>query len=341
MREQKIVVIGASAGGVEALLTIVPDLPANIEAPVFVVLHIPADSPSLLAQILSRRGEMPARNAVDGEKYRNGVIYVAPPDVHLLIEKDGRMRTPRGPRENRHRPAIDPLSRSAAVAAGENVVAVILTGSLDDGTAGAVAVKHNNGILIVQDPDDAMYPAMPKSAIEHVEPDYCVPLQSIAATIIEAVGDRSDRGGKPRKGRELMEKENKISHMDPDEMHEDERPGIPSAYSCPDCGGVLFEIDEDDYVRYRCRVGHAYSPETMLSAQTDLIEEALWSALKTLQENARLSHRLAAAERERGHDWMARRFEERENDARKRAEVIRQFLSTQAVATPVDVPEPS
>ena len=306
MRSQKIVVVGASAGGVDALMQIAAKLPRDLAAPIFVVLHIPADSPSLLPQVLARRGKLAAQHGEDGL------------------------------RENRMRPAIDPLFRSAAVAAGSNTIAVVLTGSLDDGTAGMIAIKEQGGYAIVQDPGDAMYPAMPQSAIEHVEDvDEVVPLDQIADAIVRAVGHnarRQEPDTTPRS--ELMKMENRISHME--SMHDDNRPGRPSMYSCPECGGVLNEISEGDFVRYRCQVGHAYSPETMLGAQTDLIEEALWSALKTLEENARLSRRLAATERERGHEWMAKRFDEREEDARKRTEVIRQFLLSQTGTAPVE-----
>ena len=179
MSDQRIVVIGASAGGVDALTQIVRTLPADFPAPIFVVLHIPPDSPSLLAPILHREGSLPAKDAEDGEAYSNGTIYVAPPDKHLLIARNGTVRTSRGPRENRHRPAVDVLFRSAAAAAGPNAIGVILTGALDDGTAGLLAIKKENGIAIVQDPQDALYPAMPSSAIEHVRADYILPLADI------------------------------------------------------------------------------------------------------------------------------------------------------------------
>lgn len=325
MSDQRIVVIGTSAGGVDALMAIVRQLPPDFPAPICIVLHIPADSPSLLAHILQRQGGLPAKEAEDGEHYRSGTIYVAPPDRHLLIAKEGRLRTVRGPRENRHRPAIDPLFRSAAAILGPGVIGVILTGALDDGTAGLVAIKKRGGIAIVQDPQDAFYPAMPASAIGHVRADYVLPLADIARQLTFCVNELVPLNpGPPRDDDMLMEV--RMAELDPKAMQDDDRPGDPSPYSCPDCGGVLWEIQDENLVRYRCRVGHAFSPETMLSAQSEVLEEALWTAAKTLEESARLSKRLARAERARGHDWLAQRFEEKERDARERVETIRRFL---------------
>ena len=322
--EQRIVVIGASAGGVEALMRLVRNLPHDFPAPVCVVLHVPPDSPSMLAQILDRAGTIPAKTAVHGEAYERGIVYVAPPDRHLLIGRDGMLHLSRGPRENRHRPSVDPLFRSAAIALGPAVIAVILTGSLDDGTAGAIAVKKEGGITVVQDPDDAMYPSMPQNAIAHANIDHVVPLAGLGELLIRLASmPVPPRIAKPDNEMDL---EARMAELDQDAMATDERPGTPSPYSCPDCGGVLWELPEEQYVRYRCRVGHAYSPETMLHAQDDVLEEALWSAMKTLEESARLSKRLAATERDRGHDWLVERFEQKEKEARARVEVIRRYL---------------
>src|SRR5579864_7798260 len=183
-----IIVIGASAGGVEALVKLVGQLPGDLPAAVFVVLHIPAESPSLLPGILERSGPLPASQPGDNEAIRSGHIYVASPDYHLLIEQ-GRVRQMRGPKENRHRPAIDPLFRSAALTYGPRVVGVILTGALDDGTAGLLAVKRRGGVAIVQDPDEALYPSMPLSALENVEVDYTLPLASIGPQL-EQLADK-------------------------------------------------------------------------------------------------------------------------------------------------------
>jgi len=322
--EQRIVVIGASAGGVDALLATVPELPADFPAPVLLVIHIPPETPSLLATILRRRASIRVEEAKDGVQWRNGVVYVASPDHHLLIE-DGVIRSARGPRENRHRPAIDPLFRSAALHYGPNVIAVVLTGSLDDGPGGAFTVKQRGGIVMVQDPAEALFPSMPANVLEHVEVDEVVRLDSLVPALVRAVNTP------PRPARNVPDRELALevamSKLTAEAMEQQERPGKPSAYSCPDCGGVLWEIDDaGEFTRFRCRVGHAFSPETMVAAQSDVLEEALWTAAKTLEETVRLSRRLAATERRRGHEWMAARFDEKEREAAARVEVIRRVL---------------
>jgi two-component system, chemotaxis family, protein-glutamate methylesterase/glutaminase len=333
VQHAKIVVIGASAGGIEALNELVRGLTPEFAAPILLVLHIPADSPSLLAKILGRAGTVKAKTAEDGEIAQNGTLYVAPPDRHLLVEADGTLRTPRGPRENRHRPSVDPLFRSAALAYGPHAIGVILSGTLDDGTAGLLAIKRRGGITVVQDPDDAAYPGMPMSAIANVDVDHVLPMRGIARQL-EIGLTQEPRGGGNGEVKQ-MDLEKKIAEMDEKAMRGDERPGQPSAFSCPDCGGVLWEIKDDEFVRFRCRVGHAYSPETMLAAQGDVLEEALWTAMKTLEESARLSKRLAAGERERGHEWMAQRFDRKEVEARDRADVIRRFLASDDSTVPL------
>jgi two-component system chemotaxis response regulator CheB len=323
----KIVVIGASAGGIEVLGELVRGLPADFGAPILVVVHITPDAPSLLPKILARAGTVQTKTAVDGERVKNGMLYVAPPDRHLVIEDDGTLHTPRGPRENRHRPSVDPLFRSAALAYGSNAIGVILSGSLDDGTAGLLAIQRRGGITMVQDPKEAAYPSMPESAIANVKVDHVLPVRDIARQLTVSVNNArpaKEEGGEMKQ----MDLEKRIAEMDSDAFRGDDRPGHPSAFSCPDCHGVLWEIEDGQFTRFRCRVGHAYSPESMLGAQADVLEEALWTAMKTLDESARLSKRLAASERERGHDWMVRRFEEKEREARDRADVIRRYLAS-------------
>jgi two-component system chemotaxis response regulator CheB len=301
-------------------------LPANFAAPIVVVLHISAQSPSLLPQILNRVGKLHAQEAREGERVQPGRIYTAVADHHVYIEDDKTLHLPKGPRENRHRPAIDPLFRSAALTYRSGCIGVILTGTLDDGTAGMLAVKKAGGVTIVQDPNDAVYPSMPQNVLDYVKVDYRLPLAEIAAKLVECLAQPCRTFERPA-DLETLEMEKKIVALDPATLQNDDRPGKPSPYSCPDCFGVLWEIDDGEYVRFRCRVGHAFSPETMLDAQSQVLEEALWSAIKTLEESARLSARLAETERRRGHQWLVQRFEEKERDARERAEVIRRFLT--------------
>ena len=325
-------VIGTSAGGVETLTKLARALPHDFGAPIVVVLHIGAEVPSLLPQILGRAGPLPAQEARDGERLRAGTIYTAVPDHHVLVEEDKTLHVVKGPRENRHRPAIDPLFRSAALAFRSRCIGVVLTGTLDDGTAGMLSVKKAGGVTIVQDPADALFPSMPQNVLEYVKVDHVLPLADIAAKLAECIKvpcTTTERFP----NLEMLDMEKKIVALDRATLQKDDRPGKPSPYSCPDCGGVLWEIEDGDgdrdYVRYRCRVGHAFSPETMLDAQNEVLEEALWSAIKTLEESARLSARLAASERKRGHDWLVKRFEARERDARARVEVIRRFLTAE------------
>src|SRR5215469_3223411 len=184
-----IIVVGGSAGAVEGFQTLVVALPADFPAAIFFVLHIPVDYPSVLPKILSRAGPLPAQHPMDGEPVRHGRIYVAPPDRHLLLE-DGVVRVKRGPRENRHRPAIDPLFRSAARAYGPRVVGIVLTGMLDDGTSGLLTIKHRDGLAIIQDPEEALYPDMPQSACENVSIDYCLPSSEIGPLLARLTSER-------------------------------------------------------------------------------------------------------------------------------------------------------
>jgi two-component system chemotaxis response regulator CheB len=250
---------------------------------------------------------------------------VASPDYHLLLER-GLLRQMHGPKENRHRPAIDPLFRSAAYYYGPRVVGVILTGALDDGTAGLLAVKRRGGIAVVQDPKEALYPSMPNSALAHVEVDYCLPLAKIGAVLVHLVQQQAqDESAYPAP--DDLEQETRYASMEDQEtLDSDERLGTPSTYSCPDCGGVLWELQDGDLIRFRCRVGHAFSVESVLAAQSEQLETALWAALKTLEENASLSKRIAQQARRRGQEWLARSFEEKSRAAEQRAVTIREVL---------------
>jgi two-component system chemotaxis response regulator CheB len=325
MPKRDIIVVGASAGGVEALVTLVRNIPRSIPAAIFVVLHMSADSPSLLPEILSRAGPLAASQAKDGEEIVLGHIYVALPDNHLLVEKD-KVRVVHGPRENRHRPAVDPLFRSAALAYGPRVVGVILSGALDDGTAGLLAVKRRGGIAIVQEPDEALYPSMPSSAQAHVAIDYTLPVAEIGLLLSNLAREGSPKaeGGYPMS--DNLGKEVKKTELDVNELTADEQIGKPSVFSCPGCGGVLWEIQDGDLLRFRCRVGHAYSVESVLAEQDEALEDALWVALKTLEESADLSRRMAKQAHDRGNDWLASRFEAKLNSINQRIGIIRKVL---------------
>jgi two-component system, chemotaxis family, protein-glutamate methylesterase/glutaminase len=226
----------------------------------------------------------------------------------MLLER-GRIRIVHGPRENRHRPAIDPLFRSAARSYGAQVTGVILTGMLDDGTAGLLVVKQCGGVAIVQDLHEALYPGMPRSALDHVAVDYCATLGEIATRLVELAHAPLPENEAPTVPDEI-EQELRVTTMDLAAMTSDDHPGTPSVFSCSECGGVLWELNDGDLPRFRCRTGHAYSLESMLAGQTDTLEEALWVALKTLEESLSLSRRRGRQARERGQLLVAERFEE-------------------------------
>lgn len=323
-----IIVIGASAGGVEALSALVGGLPAELAAAVFVVVHFPPYGTSVLPEILARRGRLPVRHARDGEPIDCGTVYVAPPDWHLLVAR-GEVRLRRGPRENGHRPAVDPLFRTAAQAYGGRVIGVVLSGNLDDGTAGMAAVKQVGGLAVVQDPATADYPGMPGSAAAHVAVDHVVPVDELAALLVRLVDVPAPRE-EPVADRR-MEFENAVSAMDEAALAAHERPGTPSGFSCPECHGVLWELNDSTVLRFRCRVGHAYGAETLMAEQGGHVEAALWTALQALRERAALSARMATKMDERGNRISAARFAEQAGDADRRARVIEEVLTSGAM----------
>lgn len=325
MKPNTLVVIGASAGGVEALRSLVAGLPEQLEAAICVVLHTPADSASGLPSILARAGRLPAEHARDGQPLRAGCILVAPPDRHLSV-LDGKVRVARGPKENGHRPAIDPLFRSAARAAGEGVIGVVLSGVLDDGAAGLQAISNGGGLVIVQDPADALFDAMPMSAIERVgRPDHVVPAQELGSLIGLLVGRQAITGGAPMRTTQPANAVEEPAKGDYADMYRDP-PGAPSHYSCPDCGGVLWHGHDPMDADLRCRVGHAYSFVALERGQRDGVEAALWTALRALEENALTSGRLAGDSRTAGRPHAAERFAARQQQAERQAAVIRRAL---------------
>src|SRR4051794_34111043 len=242
MPPRALVVVGASAGGVEALRSFVAGLPPDLDAAVLVVLHIPRSSPSALPGILDRSGPLSASAAVDGEELRAGHIYVAPADHHLLV-LDNQVRISHGPAENGHRPAVDPLFRSAARAADGRTIAVVLSGVRDDGTAGAAAVVARGGWLVAQSPDDALHDSMPRSAIDHVGAHRICPagkMGAVLAELIEHNDGQQTPNGSSRAARDLAALETDMANMA--DMTTEQLPGKPSALACPSCHGGLFEV---------------------------------------------------------------------------------------------------
>lgn len=327
MAHHDIIVIGASMGGVEALTSLVAQLPRDLQAAVLVVLHLSPQHKSVLPQILTRAGELPARHPKNGESLQPGHVYVAPNDRHLVVEP-GVVQVVKGPRENGHRPAVDTLFRSAARAYGPRVVGVVLTGALDCGTAGLLAVKSQGGVAVVQDPADAFCPDMPRSALEYVKADHCVPLRDMGPLLARLVatpvpGRTSKRPGVSRQ----MEAEVKTVRLEEDTVEgEPPKYGEPSHFSCPECGGVLFEMDDEGLLRFRCRTGHGYTSKALVAGQLKGVDEALWAALRALEESAALARRMADRSREHQHHHSADRFKERAEEAEAQVLVLRQLL---------------
>lgn len=324
MLKHDIIVVGTSAGGVEALVALVHELPADFAGAIFIVLHIPTESSSLLPEILSRAGPLPVSQPAHGTPIEYGHIYVAPPDYHMLIGQD-KVQLMHGPRENRHRPAIDPLFRSAAIAYGPRVVGVVLTGMLNDGTAGLLAIKRSGGITIVQDPAEAVYPDMPNSALQHVQVDHCLSLSAIGELLTKLTHEPIADGVQAIPADVLEEVE--AVKMDVPLVGERASVGKPSNFSCPECGGVLWEIQDGTFLRFRCRVGHAFSAENVLLEQEEFIEKALWSVSKALEEKSSLSRRMAQHARENQQYRLALSLETSVQQVEDDALVVLQLLS--------------
>jgi two-component system chemotaxis response regulator CheB len=321
MARHDVVVIGASGGGVEALTRLVAALPDDLRAAIFIVLHVNPDSPSFLPAILNRAGRLPVAHAVEGEPIRLGRVYVAPPGQQMYVHR-GRISVKRGPPENLHRPAVDPLFRTAAHHYGRRVIGIVLTGVLDDGSAGLAAVKRGGGVAIVQDPNDAAFSAMPANAMERAAVDYCVRLDEIAPLLGTLIVSEV---ASPEKSVEVP-LETVEEAEDRSEARRSEELGIPSPFTCPDCSGTLYEIHDGDVIRYRCRVGHGYTENSMVNAQAETGERALWTALRTLEERLALMRKLAGNARRRGHVMVAGMFEERAQQVDSDIEAIHSLI---------------
>ncbi|HEX5435371.1 MAG TPA: chemotaxis protein CheB [Candidatus Angelobacter sp.] len=324
MAERNIVVIGCSVGGVEALQTIVAGLPQDFPAAIFIVLHLAPQSHSVLPDILNRAGPLPAKHPVQGEQILRGHIYVAPPDHHLMIE-DNHVVLSRGPKENRHRPSVDPLFRSAARAYGRQVIGIILTGALDDGTVGLQIVKKAGGIAIVQDLDDAVCADMPRSALDHVNVDHIVPVTQIPALLAELVPQPVAAGNGMGKTAQIR-KEIRYAEADMAAIEDEARPGTPSQFACPDCGGVLWEMEDEGMLRFRCRVGHAYTAQSLDAQQSEAVEAALWAAIRALEESASLARQMAERAVQNKSHRIAKRFEDSARDKMEQAALLRNVV---------------
>lgn len=327
MTKRNIIVIGASAGGFEAIKKIISDLPEDLEVSVFIVWHMSPDVRGVLPQVLNRLGKLPATHAVDNEPVKSGRIYIAPPDHHLVLEKDV-VRVTRGPKENRFRPAIDPLFRSAAYVYSNRVIGVILSGALDDGTAGLWAIKQRGGMAIVQDPSDAEVSSMPANAIKAVKTDYIVPVAEISSLLVKLNAETITEPGSntDMKENEYLKKEIDISLEDEALTHNHLQFGELTPYTCPECHGVLSAIKEGGRVRFRCHTGHAFTADSLLSAITGSIEESFWSAVRNVQELVILLNHMGDHFAEVNQPKLAAAFFKKAKEAKNRAELVRKAV---------------
>jgi two-component system chemotaxis response regulator CheB len=322
MANRDIVAIGTSAGGVEALTSIAKALPENFPATLLVTIHLPLWPRSSLDQILTQIGPLKAHFALDGEPARKGNIYIAPPGYHLLLDGD-KLTLGTGPRENSARPAIDPMMRSVAVCCGHRAVGVVLTGTLGDGASGLWALGQCNGITVVQDPHDAAFPDMPLNALNRVSPDSIVRLEDMPRVLESLVQQPASDPVKPP---ELVRYELEIARNGKPTMKAMDDHGKRSVLSCPDCGGVMWEVQDGDITRYRCHVGHAYTEEMMGLAVDENLTRALTSALRGFDERIALLEKMERDAQRRGHNQLAENWHDKAREYREEARIIRDAL---------------
>jgi two-component system chemotaxis response regulator CheB len=337
MARKDIVVIGASAGGMEALQKIVSRLPADLPASLFVVWHLSPGLKSVLPSILNKSGPLRAVHPKDGDRIEQGRIYVAPNDHHMLVE-NGYVRITKGPKENRFRPAVDPLFRSAAYVYGPRVIGVVLTGALDDGTAGLYTIKLRGGTAVVQEPADAMIRSMPLNALEHTEADYKLPVDKVGDLVARLV--REEAAPVPAVASDEDEKtrlEVKIAEgadaLEANVM----RFGELSPFTCPECRGVLTMLKEGSIVRFRCHTGHAVSTSTLLHETTEIIEQKLWDSVRALDETIMLLNTLGEQLARDGNTHAAEQCFDKAREMDERADAVRTLAKENQELSPEEL----
>jgi len=323
MPTRDIIVIGASAGGIDALQRLCSALPSNLPAAIFVAQHISPSAQSLLPKLLDRAGPMCALSPVDGQAIEPGHIYVSAPDLHLLL-RPGQVLMRRGPYENRTRPAVNALFRSAAIHYGGRVIGVVLTGLLDDGTDGLIAIKAAGGLSMVQDPADAQWPSMPRNAIKRDHVDHALPLDLIPGMLLRLVREKA-APSLPIPEEYLVEDRIAAQEFAVAEP-QIETPGQPSHISCPDCGGVLNHIAMGDEIRFRCQIGHAYTPLGLAAAQGDELERALAIAVRTHRDRIKLFDQMQESAQKRGLSHAVRRWTEASRESEHMIEVLEEAM---------------
>jgi len=321
-----VVVVAASAGGLEPLRTMLCGLPADLPASLLVVLHIPATGGRHLPGVLDRAGPLRAAHAIDGERLRPGRVYLAPPDRHLLVIKD-TLRLSHGPRQNGFRPAADPLFRSAALHAGPRTTAVVLSGTLDDGALGSATVERRGGRVIVQDPAEADYSSMPRSAVAATEHPIVTAAEDLAGKVARLAKEKISML-LPDGSEQDEELAAEISGLLAGDLETNTLSRTYSALSCPECGGPLYSAREGRAHTYDCLVGHRWSPQSLVEEQSVTVERGLWLAIRSLEERGRLTARLADAARERGHSLSADQFSQVAEEARRSADTLREVAGS-------------
>ena len=317
MPKRNIIVIGASAGGVEALCELSKNLPKDLDASIFVVMHIGTES--VLPQILSRCGTLPAVCAANGKRYQRGCIYCAPAHHHLSI-KDHVTVLSHGPRENGHRPAIDVLFRSAAREHRSKVVGVVLSGGRDDGSAGLFAIKARGGVAIVQDPAEATTPNMPQNALDMVDVDFCLPVRQIAEVLVQLANGKATNTTESSNGGTSMDDQATADHPT------SEPPGDQIPLACPECNGPIYETKHGKLTQFQCFVGHRFSPESLSEQHTEALERAVWTAIRKLKERIVLHQHLLERKRNKGEDELFKRLEESVDTAEEDLKLLREIL---------------
>jgi two-component system chemotaxis response regulator CheB len=327
MLKRDVIVIGGSAGGLEALQRILSRLDRNIGAAIFIVIHTSAGTPGVLPQILMRATGLSISYGEHDEPIVEGHVYVAPPDRHLLI-RPGFLRVTRGPRENGFRPAIDPLFRTSAEAYGPRVIGVMLSGGGNDGTLGLAAIRRLGGMAVAQDPTEATVSSMPESAIRNVAIDHILTSRDIGTQMGQWIGH-----ARPGRARMVVESPARPPVVQPDRaevgtdlLHGQAAAGVLSVFTCPECGGSLWERSQDGLLTFRCHVGHSYTGETLLGQQDSEVEQAMWEALRSLEESAELRRRMAEHAHERLMSAIAADYLEKAAEFEARAAVIRRVL---------------
>jgi two-component system, chemotaxis family, protein-glutamate methylesterase/glutaminase len=326
--DRDIIVIGASAGGIEALKVLVKGLPPDLPAALFIVQHLAPHATSWLPRILTRAGPWPAAHPHNGEPITSGRIYVAPPDYHLTLAS-GHVHLSRGPKEHGVRPAIDPLFRSAASTYGPRVVGVILTGMLDDGTAGLIAVKVGGGVTVVQDPQDALFPAMPRSALRYLEVDYCLPLAEVPSVLARLTQRPLATG----EGEIIYSTSDRTTALTQEQIAAVERDAVtdcPAAISCPDCGGIIWRVQEGALTQFCCRMGHRYTLESLLVQHSEALERVLCMARRMLEERVSSGRELASLARHSLDQASGEAWEQAAQEAERHAGLVRQILTGRA-----------